>query len=198
LTRSIATCIGIIVGSRNLRFESVRHLILYDFRDPLVRFCAHDHGRSDPAANLCLDGQVGDADNRAGAFGPNDHRIRIDAGDADFRRVHPIRSSRPDIGCRQCRSNSQHGPSNHFQRLEMTTSEGLARPRLKGLWFPDGFHGTMARVCFPRLPRIASRRTALRNNLASLSLCYAAVASAERGEAVKPGSVRRLHSVNDA
>ena len=88
------------------------------------------------------------------------------------------------------------GPNNHFQRVEMTTSEGLARPRLKGSWFPDGFHGTMAEL----LSAIAENREpshSARNNLASLSLCYAAVASAERGEAVKPGSVRRLHTVND-
>jgi hypothetical protein len=31
-----------------------------------------------------------------------------------------------------------------------------------------------------------------RNNLASLALCFAAVASADRGEPVKPGTVRRL------
>jgi predicted dehydrogenase len=88
------------------------------------------------------------------------------------------------------------GPSNHFQRLEMTTSEGLARPRLKGSWFPDGFHGTMAEL----LSAIAENRepsNSARNNLASLSLCYAAVASAERGEAVKPGSVRQLQATEE-
>ena len=88
------------------------------------------------------------------------------------------------------------GPSNEFQRLEMTTAEGIARPRLKGAWFPDGFHGTMAEL----LSAIAENRepsNSARNNLASLSLCFAAVASAERGEAVKPGSVRQLHAVDD-
>lgn len=87
------------------------------------------------------------------------------------------------------------GPSNDHQRLEMTTAEGIARPRLKGAWFPDGFHGTMAEL----LSAVAENREpshSARNNLASLSLCYAAVASAERGEAVKPGSVRRLHTVD--
>jgi predicted dehydrogenase len=88
------------------------------------------------------------------------------------------------------------GPSNHLQRLEMTTAEGLARPRLKGEWFPDGFHGTMAEL----LSAIAENRepsNSARNNLASLSLCFSAVASAERGEAVKPGGVRQLHTVDD-
>jgi predicted dehydrogenase len=88
------------------------------------------------------------------------------------------------------------GPSTHFQRVEMTTAEGLARPRLKGSWFPDGFHGTMAEL----LSAIAEKRepsNSARNNLASLALCFAAVASAERGEAVRPGSVRRLPAEGD-
>jgi predicted dehydrogenase len=88
------------------------------------------------------------------------------------------------------------GPSNHFQRIEMTTSEGLARPRLKGAWFPDGFHGTMAEL----LSAIVEKRepsNSARNNLASLSLSFAAVASAERGEAVRPGTVRQLHATEE-
>jgi predicted dehydrogenase len=83
------------------------------------------------------------------------------------------------------------GPSTAHQRVEMTTAGGIARPRLKGAWFPDGFHGTMAEL----LSAIHEQRepfNSARNNLASLELCYAAVASAERGEAVKPGSVRQL------
>ncbi len=85
------------------------------------------------------------------------------------------------------------GPSNECQRVEMTTTEGLSRPRLKGKWFPDGFHGTMAEL----LSAIAENReptNSARNNLASLALCFAAVASAERGEAVRPGTVRQLPS----
>lgn len=88
------------------------------------------------------------------------------------------------------------GPSSQDQKVEMTTSEGVARPRLKGSWFPDGFHGTMAEL----LCSIAESREpshSARNNLGSLALCFAAVASAERGEAVKPGSVRRLPSGSD-
>lgn len=86
------------------------------------------------------------------------------------------------------------GPSSEHQRVALTTAEGLARPRLKGTWFPDGFHGTMAEL----LAAIVEHREpthSARNNLASLALCYAAVASAERGEAVKPGSVRQLPTV---
>jgi predicted dehydrogenase len=83
------------------------------------------------------------------------------------------------------------GMSSETQRVELTTGAGLARPRLKGTWFPDGFHGTMAEL----LSAIAANRepsNSARNNLASLALCFAAVASAERGEPIKPGLVRRL------
>jgi predicted dehydrogenase len=83
------------------------------------------------------------------------------------------------------------GISSETQRVELTTVAGVARPRLKGTWFPDGFHGTMAEL----LSAIAGNRdpsNSARNNLISLALCFAAVASAERGEPVKPGSVRRL------
>ncbi|MEX0613489.1 MAG: Gfo/Idh/MocA family oxidoreductase, partial [Pirellulales bacterium] len=85
------------------------------------------------------------------------------------------------------------GPTTEEQRVELATAEGIARPRLKGAWFPDGFHGTMAEL----LAAIAEKReptNSARNNLASLALCFAAVASAERGEPVRPGSVRQLPS----
>ncbi len=83
------------------------------------------------------------------------------------------------------------GPTTEHQRVELATIDGIARPKLKGSWFPDGFHGTMAEL----LSAIVENREpshSARNNLASLELCFAAVASAERGEPVKPGSVRRL------
>jgi predicted dehydrogenase len=85
------------------------------------------------------------------------------------------------------------GPTTEGQRVELTTADGIARPRLKGAWFPNGFHGTMAEL----LSAIDEKRepaNSARNNLASLALCFAAVASAERGEPVRPGSVRQLPS----
>ena len=83
------------------------------------------------------------------------------------------------------------GPTTEHQRVALTTADGIAAPRLKGAWFPDGFHGTMAEL----LSSIVEKRepsNSAHNNLASLALCFAAVASAERGEAVKPGTVRQL------
>ena len=70
---------------------------------------------------------------------------------------------------------------------------GVSKPKIKGAWFPDGFHGTMGEL----LCAIEENReptNSARNNLASLALCFAAVASAECGQPVVPGTVRRLVS----
>jgi predicted dehydrogenase len=83
------------------------------------------------------------------------------------------------------------GPGSRQQLVTLTTSAGSFSPRLKGCWFPDGFHGTMGELLCSieqqRTPSIDARR-----NLQSLALCFAAVASADRHEPVVPGSVRRL------
>ncbi len=77
--------------------------------------------------------------------------------------------------------------------LTLYTREGYSSPKLRGSWFKDGFHGTMAEL----LSSIEDGREpshSARNNLTSLALCFAAVASAERGEPVVPGTVRQLPS----
>jgi predicted dehydrogenase len=83
------------------------------------------------------------------------------------------------------------GPDLNLQSVTLATAEGLARPKLAGTWFPDGFHGTMGEL----LRAVEEKRepeNSARNNLASLALCFAALASAARGQPVVPGTVRRL------
>ena len=83
------------------------------------------------------------------------------------------------------------GPDYKQQQLIMTTEQGVWRPRLRGSWFPDGFRGTMGEL----LNSIAANRISsinARDNLASLELCFAAIASAETGKPVVPGTVRQL------
>ena len=77
------------------------------------------------------------------------------------------------------------------QEIILYTAAGVARPQLEGTWFAQGFHGTMAEL----LCAIEEDRepcNSARANLESLALCFAAVASAHRGEPVVPGTVRRL------
>lgn len=80
------------------------------------------------------------------------------------------------------------GPDHDEQSVTISIGEESASPQLEGKWFPDGFHGTMGEL----LCAIEEGREPIHNardNLRSLELCYAAVASAEAGEPVVPGTV---------
>ena len=83
------------------------------------------------------------------------------------------------------------GPDLKHQTLTLHTADGWATAALEGCWFPDGFHGTMGEL----LCAIEEDREPLnsaRDNLKSLALCFAAVASAERHEPVVPGTVNTM------
>ncbi len=83
------------------------------------------------------------------------------------------------------------GPDLGSQQVTLTTAAGVARPRLEGTWFNDGFRGTMGAL----LKAIEDGRPPLndaRRNLDALALVFAAIASARRGVPVAPGSVRSL------
>jgi predicted dehydrogenase len=83
------------------------------------------------------------------------------------------------------------GPDLQEQTLTLTTAAGSAVADLHGQWFPDGFHGAMAELlCAIEGHREPSHSA--RNNMASLALCYAAVASAARKEPLTVGSVRKM------
>ncbi len=83
------------------------------------------------------------------------------------------------------------GPSLSEQAVELHTSEGSARVPLEGTWFANGFQGSMAEL----ICAIEDNREPLNNardNLRSLALCFAAMQSADTGQPVVPGAVRRV------
>jgi predicted dehydrogenase len=83
------------------------------------------------------------------------------------------------------------GPDLEEQTVTIYTADGYASPELVGTWFPDGFHGAMAEL----LSAIEDGRepyNSARDNLRSLELCFAAVASAEDHEPKAPGDVRTM------
>lgn len=83
------------------------------------------------------------------------------------------------------------GPDLGIQTVSLYNENGKATPHLEGDWFPDGFHGTMGEL----LCSIAEKREPInsaKENLRSLALCFAAIASATDGEPKVPGEVRRL------
>jgi predicted dehydrogenase len=86
------------------------------------------------------------------------------------------------------------GPSLSEQTVTLFTAEGHCSPSLRGTWFPDGFHGAMGEL----LCAIEEGREPLnsaRDNLRSLELTFAAIASAREGVAKIPGEVRCLPSL---
>lgn len=84
-----------------------------------------------------------------------------------------------------------HGPDLSHQTVTLYQEGGIAHPPLEGEWFKQGFEGTMAELlCAIEEERVPSNNA--RNNLDSLALCFAAIASAESHQPQEPGTVRRL------
>jgi len=84
------------------------------------------------------------------------------------------------------------GPDLNHQTVTLHTEAGYAVPQLEGGWFDDGFRGTMGELlCAIEEGREPSNAAA--DNLHSLALCYAAMASAETGQPARVGSVERMN-----
>ena len=88
---------------------------------------------------------------------------------------------------------SSRGPSLSEQTITLYTEMGLTSPGLQGSWFPDGFHGTMAELLCALEERRQPENNG-RDNLRSLALCFAAIASAETGQPQQPGKISKLPS----
>lgn len=83
------------------------------------------------------------------------------------------------------------GPDLNHQSVTLYTEEGVAQPILEGEWFQNGFVGTMAELLCAIEQQRAPYNSA-RDSLRGLAACFAAIASAEQGTAMTPGSVRRV------
>ncbi len=83
------------------------------------------------------------------------------------------------------------GPDLLDQHVTLITEKGVARPNLEGRWLPNGMHGTMGELLCA-IEENREPKNSARNNLKSLEICFAAVASADSGQPQIPGQVRRL------
>lgn len=83
------------------------------------------------------------------------------------------------------------GPNLNDQTVSYHTQGGSVNPDLEGTWFTEGFQGTMGELLCA-IEEDREPQNSGRNNVRSLELCYAAVASAEDGEPKVPGEVREL------
>ncbi|MBC7738491.1 MAG: gfo/Idh/MocA family oxidoreductase, partial [Candidatus Saccharibacteria bacterium] len=81
------------------------------------------------------------------------------------------------------------GPDLGNQAVELYTEKGVARPRLDGGWFNDGFAGAMGELlCAIEADR--EPENGAEANLMSLANCFAALQAAATGQAQRPGAVR--------
>ena len=83
------------------------------------------------------------------------------------------------------------GPVCANDQITLTTAAGEAAVELTGKWFNDGFAGAMGELLCA-IEQDREPANAASHNLKSLELCFAAVASADRGEPVKPGEVSSI------
>ncbi len=172
-------------------FEKVRHLILYDYGihwfDMLVQVMADQTPKRVTASFTRSAAQP----MQTALFGMA--QVEYEQGQAslvfDGFTSFGGWSTTAVIGDRG--SIYSEGINENHQQVRLFTANGLAKPKLAGRWFNDGFHGAMGEL----LRAIEDRRQpghSARNNLASLALCFAAVSSAEKGRPMVPGKVRRI------
>ncbi|RMF72907.1 MAG: gfo/Idh/MocA family oxidoreductase, partial [Planctomycetota bacterium] len=178
---------------RDFPFNRIRHLILFDFaihwfdmlhclmRGRKARRVYASYAKSPGQTarpKLLAQAAVEYADAQATLVFDGD--VRIGGQDRVF--VGGTRGSIWSLGFHEQR---------RCPKVTLTTERGACSPRLRGHWFPDGFHGTMGEL----LCAIEQRREPSHNareNLGSLALCFAAVESAETHAAVTPGSCTKL------
>ena len=177
--------------------DAVEHAILYDFaihwfdiltcimgeREPISVYASYEPSPSQQAtppllANAMVEYEAAQASlcfNADTKLGPEDRTI--------------IAGTEGTIKC--------EGPDLETQDVTIYTGDGYGTPELEGQWFPDGFHGTMAEL-LSAIEEDRAPYNSARNNLRSLELCFAAVASAEDNEPKVPGDVRRMRGFDPA
>ena len=177
-----------VVGTE---FDNVRHLILFDYAihwfDILGRFLLRQRPRQVYASLARSPVQTARPALLAQALIEYDGAQASLVFDGDTRLGRQDRTYVTGSGG----TITSIGPDAKNQTVTLFTPEGQATPVLEGCWFPDGFHGTMGELlCAIEEDREPTHSA--RNNLRSLELCFAAVASAERHEPVAPGTVRNM------
>jgi predicted dehydrogenase len=170
-------------------FERVRDIVLYDFGIHWFDLVASLMRRPARAALALAARPPG------GLAPPMLATALLDYGDAQaslaFDAATPFGPQDTTFVAGTAGSLTSRGPNLGEQRVELWTEAGVARPRLDGQWFNDGFAGAMGELmCAIEEDREPSNGA--RANLDSLALCFAAIASAREGRPVEPGTVRRL------
>lgn len=171
-------------------FENIRHLILYDYAihwfdvlgqfalgPPRRVFASAARSREQTARPPLLGQALIEYDHAQATLAFDGHTPH---GSEDRTLVAGARGVVSSVG-----------PGNRWQTLQLRLGPHTYQPRLVGSWFSDGFRGAMGELlCAIEEARQPNNNA--RDNLKSLALCFAAVASAEDGCAYAPGEVTEL------
>lgn len=169
-------------------FEHVRHLVLFDFGihwfDFVTRLMRGRAARRVWASVAHARGQIMKPPILAQAV--------IDYDDAQARlnfNGHVLHGQEDrTVVCGTQGTLRSCGLSLSQQTVTLHTAAGQATAALEGTWFVNGFQGTMSELlCAIEDDREPSHSA--RNNLESLALCFAALASADSGAPKIPGTI---------
>ncbi len=176
-------------------FEKIKHLILYDFAihwfDIVRCFLAGQEPKRVYASFAKTKGQSIRPPLLAQALIEFDHAQASLSFDAET--LFGPQDRTVIVGTRG--SYVSAGADLKTQQVTLTTAEGVYQPKLVGRWFPDGFAGAMGELlCAIEEKREPSNSAA--DNLKSLALCFAAVASSESHMPKFPGEVRTISGID--
>jgi len=171
-------------------FDAIPDLILYDFGIHWFDFLmslAGSRARSVFATATPARGQAGKAPLLAQAL------IRLDGGQASAIFDGATRHGPSDTTfiAGTAGSLTSEGPDLGQQTVTLATGAGVARPKLEGTWFNDGFRGAMGEL-LSAIEEGREPENGARANLSSLALTFAAIRSRHAGREVEIGTVRRL------
>jgi predicted dehydrogenase len=172
-------------------FEEIHHLVLFDFGihwfDIVTRFMAGRRPERVTASVARTSFQK--------MKPPMLAQVAIDYPDAQVRltfngHVRFGQEDRTSI-CGSRGTLRSFGPSISEQTVELHLAEGHASPSLEGTWVTNGFQGTMGELlCAIEDDREPTNSAS--DNLGSVALCFAALASADSGQPAIPGEIRRV------
>lgn len=171
-------------------FEKIEDLILYDFGIhwfDFVQSIVGDRAQSVFASTSTAPGQTAKAPLAAQAL------IRLDRGQASlvFDGAAPFGPRDATVITGTKGTLTSDGPDLGQQVVTLTTAAGIARPRLQGTWFNDGFRGAMGALLVAIEDDLEPANGA-EENLRSLALSFAAIRSRRTGQEVIVGTVTRL------
>lgn len=171
-------------------FEQIEDLILYDFGIhwfDFLRSVIGSRAKTVFASGSHAAGQTAKAPLLAQVL------VQMEGGQAslvfDGSTPHGSRDTTYIAGTRG--SLHSDGPDLGQQSVTLTTSAGIARPRLDGTWFNDGFRGAMGALLVA-IEDGTEPANGAEENLDSLALAFAAIQSRRTGQAVQVGTATRL------